>query len=144
MHRSSPPPARTERPTRPRPAPTAWRHAASRSSLHALRGLVFRARLIEAADHVEGRLRHRIPGAVENGPAPRERALQRDRAPWLTGEGLRDLKGLGQEPHQPPGPPDSGSVLGAELLDPEESDHLLELSVVRDRAPHRLGDIEVL
>jgi hypothetical protein len=60
------------------------------------------------------------------------------------GKGFRNRERLGQETLQAARPLHDSPVLGAELFNAQERDHVLEFAVVLDRAANLGGDLDML
>ena len=65
---------------------------------------------------------------------------ERHRSPGLAGEGLGDAERLGQEPLQPPRADHGEPVRGAQFVDAEQGDDVLQLLVMRNRLADLFGD----
>ena len=98
------------------------------------------ARLVDCADHVERAFLPLVAFAGEDRLAAGNRVGDGDRAAGHAGKGFRHGKGLRQKALQTPRPLDDAAVLGAELLDAEQRDHILQLAVMLDIAADLGGD----
>lgn len=102
-----------------------------------VRGFLLVARLVNRADHVERTFLPLVAFAGEDRLAAGNRVRHRDRAAGSTGESFSHGERLRQKALQTPRPLDHAAVLGAELLDAEEGNHILQFAVMLDVAALR-------
>jgi hypothetical protein len=69
---------------------------------------------------------------------------QRDGAPRLASEGLRDRERLGEKALKPAGARDNAAIVRAQFLDPKQRDDFLQLFVMRDCLANLFGDTVML
>src|SRR5829696_4954240 len=103
-----------------------------------------RSHLIDVADHVERLLRQIVDGAVENLLKGADRVLSRDVLSGRAGEYLGGEERLRHEELELASPVDGLLVIIAQLLDAEDGDDVLQVTVALQHLLHLAGDPIVL
>src|SRR4029077_17174710 len=108
------------------------------------RALLLVAPLVECADHIQRAFLPLVTFAAEDRLTAGNRFSNCDGATRYPGESFCHGEWLRQKALQASCPLDDSTILGAELFDAEERDHVLQLAVMLDAAPDFGGDGRVL
>src|SRR5512135_1670928 len=95
----------------------------------------FQPRLVDRADHVQRTLRHVLELVAQDALAAVERIIETDEFALDAAELFGGEEWLGEETFQPPRACDHGAICCRQLFQPEHGDDVLEVRVLRERAP---------